>query len=142
MPPADSFQSSIDPRFRARFALSAIYLAAGILHITLPGPFLRIMPAAVPFPALVIFITGVCELLGAIGLFTARYRFAAGIALAAYAVCVYPANIKHAIDGLSAMDATAAAWCYHIPRLALQPVFVWWALYAGGVIDWPFGFEK
>jgi len=100
------------------------------------------MPAPVPFPALVVFATGVCELLGAIGLFTARYRLAAGIALAAYAVCVYPANIKHAIDGLSAVGATTAAWCYHIPRLAFQPVFVWWALYAGGVIDWPFGFEK
>jgi hypothetical protein len=30
-------------------------------------------------------------------------------------------------------------WLYHGPRLLLQPVLVWWALYAGAVTDWPFG---
>ena len=29
------------------------------------------------------------------------------------------------------------SWWYHAPRLALQPVLVWWALFAGGVADWP-----
>lgn len=92
-----------------------------------------------PFPDVVIFVTGVCEVAGAAGLLSSRYRKAAGIAFAAYAICVYPANIKHAIDGLSAVDATWLAWLYHVPRLAFQPVFVWWALYAGGAVDWPFG---
>jgi hypothetical protein len=27
---------------------------------------------------------------------------------------------------------------YHIPRLMLQPLIIWWALWAGSVIDWPF----
>ena len=27
---------------------------------------------------------------------------------------------------------------YHVPRLAFQPEIVWWALFAGQVIDWPF----
>jgi hypothetical protein len=28
-------------------------------------------------------------------------------------------------------------WAYHAPRLAFQPVFVWWALFAGDLVDWP-----
>jgi hypothetical protein len=61
---------------------------------------------------------------------------AAGIALAAYAVCVWPANFKHAIDGVD-LPYIASSWLYHGPRLAFQPVLVWWALYASEAIDWP-----
>lgn len=132
------FEPSLEPRFWWRLVLSAIYLIVGILHMLLPGPFLRIMPALVPFPAAVVFITGACEVAGAAALLSSPLRSAAGIALAAYAVCVYPANIKHAIDGLSAVDVSTYAWLYHVPRLTFQPVLVWWALYAGVVIDWPF----
>jgi len=27
---------------------------------------------------------------------------------------------------------------YHVPRMMLQPVLIWLALWAGKVIDWPF----
>jgi hypothetical protein len=30
------------------------------------------------------------------------------------------------------------SWLYHGPRLAFQPVLMWWALFCAGVIDWPF----
>jgi uncharacterized membrane protein len=100
---------------------------------------MRIMPDWVPFPRQTILATGICELFGAVGLLTGRYRRAAGIAFALYAICVYPANIKHAADGLSSGSHDPLGWWYHIPRLGFQPVFVWWALFAGGVVDWPFG---
>jgi len=121
----------------ARGVLAAAFLAAGVLHVLLPAPFLGITPAWVPWPDHVIRLTGVAEVLGAIGLMTPRLRRAAGVGLALYAVCVYPANIKHAID--SAGDPHAIlGWGYHAPRLAFQPVIVWWALWVGEVIDWPF----
>ncbi len=116
-----------------RRGLAALYFAAGVAHIALPAPFLKITPEWVPFPDLVILATGLCELAGATALLTARFRRPAGIALAAYAVCVYPANIKHAMDALSAPDPSLLAWAYHVCRLALQPLLVWWALLAGGV---------
>jgi uncharacterized membrane protein len=74
----------------------------------------------------------------AYALMTGRLRYAAGVMLALYAVCVYPANIKHALDSVT-VGGTKLGWGYHGPRLAFQPVFVWWALFAGGVINWPFG---
>ena len=73
-----------------RWFLSALYGAAGILHIVFPAPFLTIMPDWVPLPQLTIFATGLCEIAGAIGLFIPAWRRAAGIGLALYAVCVFP----------------------------------------------------
>jgi uncharacterized membrane protein len=120
-----------------RWALMLVYLAAGVLHLAIPDTFVAIVPAWVPFPRLVVLGTGLCELAGALGLLTHRLRHAAGIGLALYAVCVFPANIQHAIDTLPAGPGHLG-WWYHGPRLALQPVLVWWALFAGNVVNWPF----
>ena len=124
-------------RLGSRLFLAFAYGLAGVLHVAHADWFLKIVPHWVPLARPVIIITGICEVLGAIGLLTPRFRAASGSALALYAVCVYPANIKHAIDSLSATTVTLG-WWYHGPRLALQPVLVWWAMFAGGVLDWPF----
>jgi uncharacterized membrane protein len=120
-----------------RWILAAAYLIAGIAHLRSPQTFLAITPDWVPFPHQVIMITGLCEIAGALALLSARLRWIAGVMLAAYAVCVYPANIKHAVDGIAIGGKTLGLW-YHIPRLAFQPVIIWWALFAGRVINWPF----
>jgi len=125
-----------------RYLLAIIYLLAGIAHIRSPGGFLAITPEWVPFPAEVIFATGVAEIAGAIGLMIPLRlipwaRYAAGIGLALYALCVFPANINHAVNGL-AIGGETASWWYHAPRLAFQPIAIWWALWVGGVVNWPF----
>jgi uncharacterized membrane protein len=119
-----------------RWVLAAFYAAAGIAHLAVPEKLLAITPSWVPFAPQVIFITGLCELAGAMALVTRPLRRWAGIALAAYALCVWPANIKHAIEGI-ALPPIPDSWWYHGPRLAFQPVLIWWALYAAGVTDWP-----
>jgi len=124
------------PRFVLRWLLIAIYLLAVGLHLLVPRPFLSIVPGWVPFPTQVVLVTGLCELAGAVGLILPRWRRLAAIMLAVYAVCVFPANIKHAIDGL-AYDRNQLGAAYHVPRLLFQPVIVWWTLFAGDVIDWP-----
>jgi hypothetical protein len=86
----------------------------------------------------VILLTGLAELSGAVGLMIPRLRLAAGIGLALYALCVWPANFNHALNDI-AIGGTRLSWWYHGPRLALQPVTIWWALWASGVTDWPFG---
>ena len=119
-----------------RWVLAAAFLFAGIAHLRSPTTFLAITPDWVPVPATVILLTGIAEIAGAIGLLVPRLRAAAGIGLALYTVCVYPANINHALNDIAA-GGSALGWGYHAPRLAFQPVIVWWALFAGCVIDWP-----
>ena len=124
------------PRTTMRWVLATFYAAAGIAHLVAPDKLLAITPSWVPFAPQVILVTGLCELAGAAALVTTPLRRWAGFAFAAYAVCVWPANFKHAIDGID-LPYIASSWLYHVPRLAFQPVLVWWALFSAGIIDWP-----
>ena len=127
-------------RTLTRWFLALAYLAAGVIHIAAPAPFLAIMPGFVPFPEAVVFWTGVAEILGAIGLaqgFSPRLRHSAAIGLALYALCVWPANIQHMINEL-ADPAGGLGLAYHVPRMIAQPIIIWAALWAGEAINWPF----
>ncbi len=119
-----------------RWIMAAFYGIAGIVHLTTPGSFLPIVPDWVPFPREVVLATGACELLGAAALLTVRLRWLAGVMLALYALCVWPANIKQALEHI-VLPSIPDTWWYHGPRLAFQPVLIWWALFCAGVIDWP-----
>ncbi len=123
-----------------RWLLAVLYGVAGYLHLAAPDPFSSIVPFWVPGPESVVFWTGIAEMLGAVALiqpFSRRLRQAGAWGLAAYALCVFPANINHfALD----MDREngALGLAYHIPRMFAQPVIIWLALWTGGVTDWPF----
>jgi len=124
-------------RAASRWLLAIAYFLVGVEHIRSPHGFVSIVPGWVPFPQETVFVTGLCELAGSIALLTRRLRWWAGVMLAAYAVCVYPANINHAINNIP-VGGASLGWWYHGPRLAAQPLIVWWALFAGEVTLWPF----
>ena len=121
----------------ARWLLALAYLVAGIAHLRSPAGFLAITPHWVPWPAHIVALTGLAEIAGAAGLMIPRLRGAAGIGLALYALWVWPANLNHALNDIP-LRGVHLSWWYHGPRLVLQPVIIWWALWAGGVTDWPF----
>lgn len=118
---AVSFEISF-PTTRAimRWFLAAFFVAGGVAHLAVPGEFLKITPDWVPFAPQVILVTGFCEIAGALALVTKPLRSWAGIALAVYAVCVWPANFKHAFGGVD-IPHLSSSWWDHAPRLALQP---------------------
>ncbi|MGQ7320630.1 DoxX family protein, partial [Streptococcus suis] len=89
------------PRAIMRVVLAAFYAAAGLAHLWVPDKLLAITPSWVPYATQVILITGICEIAGAIALVTRPLRWWAGVAFALYALCVWPANIKHALDGVN-----------------------------------------
>ena len=120
-----------------RRGLVGLYGLVGAVHLASPETLMPIMPAWVPEPRLVILGTGLCEIAGALALTSPAWRRAAGIGLALYALCVWPANIKQAVEGI-VVPPLPDSWWYHGPRLAFQPVLIWAGLYAGAAIDWPF----
>ncbi len=124
-----------------RWLVALAYAVAGVFHLTSPAPFLRIMPGFVPFPDAVILLTGLAEIAGAAALvqpWSRSLRRAGGMGLALYALCVWPANINHLVIDLASADG-GLGLAYHLPRMAAQPVLIWLALWASGVVDWPFG---
>lgn len=121
-------------RSLCRWLMIIFYFTAGVLHLLQPEPFLAITPPWVPMPEFIVAFTGVAEVLGAIGLIIPRFRRAAGIGLALYALCVWPANFYHAFAAVSVGGETLT-WGYHGPRLLAQPLVILWALWVGGVFD-------
>jgi uncharacterized membrane protein len=119
-----------------RWIMAAFFVWAGYAHLVYPATLLAITPGWVPFAPQVIFMTGLLEFAGALALITRPLRWWAGVALAVYTLCVFPANIKHALEGID-IAGLPSSWWYHAPRLAFQPVIVWWALFSANVIDWP-----
>lgn len=122
-----------------RWLLALFYGTAGVIHLANPAPFLTIMPPWVPMPELVVLLTGLAEIAGAIGLvqrWSPPLRRAAGWGLAAYALCVWPANFQHLLNDLARADGGLGLG-YHVPRLAAQPVLIWLALWVSAATDWP-----
>lgn len=121
-----------------RLLLGLLYFAAGVLHLALPAPFLKITPGWVPDAPLVIALTGLAELAGSVALvqgWSRALRRAAGWSLAAYALCVWPANVNHMLMDLARPDH-GLGLAYHIPRMLAQPLLIWAALWASEA-RWP-----
>lgn len=130
------------PKAIWRCLLAAFYAFAGYKHIVMPDPFVAITPDWVPYPEQMVYWTGVAEIIGALGLLIPRKAIgwakpAAGIGLALYALCVWPANFNHAFNNI-AMVGETLGWWYHGPRLVAQPLIIWLALWVGEVTQWPF----
>ncbi len=123
-------------RAAMRWIMAAFFAWAGYAHLARPDALLSITPDWVPFAPQLIFVTGILEFAGALALVTKPLRWWAGIALALYSLCVWPANFKHAFEAID-IAGMPSSWWYHGPRLVLQPVIIWWALFASEVIDWP-----
>ena len=123
-----------------RIAMSMFFAAGFVLHLLATDKLVAITPDWVPYPRQVVLITGVIELAGGVALLVPRLRRVTGIALAIYVIAVWPANFKHAFAHI-VTPPIPDSWWYHAPRLALQPVIAWWALFSTRVIDWPFRFR-
>lgn len=97
-----------------RWALGVMLLfTAGAHFTTMKENLVRMVPPWVPRPRLAVTFTGVCEILGAVGLVLPPFQRAAGVALVLFFVAVFPANVHAArvcrFPARQAGDATLAA---------------------------------
>ena len=112
----------------ARISLAIIFVVAGTLHFILTPVYLRIMPAYLPSPRMLIQISGICEILGGAGLLLPATQTFAAWGLIALLIAVMPANIQMALD--HAKWSSIPEWVLWA-RLPMQLPLIWWAwLYA------------
>ncbi len=84
-------------RVLLRWVLGIAMLGIGALHFAAPAPFVRIMPAWLPAPLALVYLSGAAEIAGGAGLFLKKWRRAAGLGLVALYIAVFPANLNMAI---------------------------------------------
>ena len=111
-----------------RVGLAVMFCFTAAAHFNGMRPDLVAMvPPSIPNPGLMVTITGLCEIFGAIGLLVPRTRRIAGWALIVFLVAVLPANIHAAQAGITLRGAPATPI---MPRVALQILFIfliWWS---------------
>jgi uncharacterized membrane protein len=109
-----------------RWLLTVFMVIAGANHFVAPAAYVAMMPSALPAPAALVYISGVAEILGGLGLILAATRRLAGWGLIALFVAIFPANINMAVHHLSLGGREVPTWALWA-RLPLQAVLVVWA---------------
>lgn len=119
---------SVPLRDPARVALAVGMAVAGVAHFVMPRPFVQHLPEAIPLRGEIVAMSGLLELMLAAGLVgPQRLRRPIGIALAAYFVAVFPANLYAAVSQVP-IDGVPTGWI-RWARLPLQVPLVLAALW-------------
>jgi len=84
-------------RDSARYALVVMFIFTAMAHFNkMKHDLVRMIPPYFPRPLLIVYITGVLELLGAAGLVLPEFRRLAGICLVALLIGMFVANVNAA----------------------------------------------
>ena len=104
--------------------LAAFFINVGIDHFIIPDFYLSIMPPAFPLHLEAVYISGLFEVLGGLGVLIPRLRKFSGWGLIALLIAVYPANIYMALTPEAFPDVPLSALYI---RLVFQFIFFYWA---------------
>jgi uncharacterized membrane protein len=121
-PPANSWTGAL------RFALAAMFLFTAVSHFhprTRPD-LVRMVPAGLPAPALLVAATGVFEMLGAIGLLVPQALPWAAYGLMALLVAMFPANVHAARQELMVAGRRAMPLPTRLPLQLFWIAALWW----------------
>ena len=110
-----------------RFALAAMFLFTSSAHFNkFRYDLARMMPAIPPRPMALVYFTGICEILGAIGILVPQTRSLAGLCLVVFLLAVLPANIKAARKHVTIAGRPATPLRYRIPMQLLFIALLCW----------------
>jgi uncharacterized membrane protein len=113
----------------ARRACGPFFVLAGAMHFIRPRWYRQIVPPYLPAPDAVVYLSGVAEAVGGLGLMVPPLRSRARWWLVATLLAIFPANVHMArhpqqyprIPGARSLKL----------RLPFQAVFIAWVLTAG-----------
>lgn len=118
-----------------RLLVCVAMVAVGVLHFVNPGPFVLIVPKALPEPLLLVYVSGVFEILLGVGLLPKKTRRLASYGLCALFVAVFPANVNMAIHEIQLNPTSPMPVWAMWARLPFQIAFIVVALWVGRADD-------
>jgi uncharacterized membrane protein len=111
-----------------RWGLALMLLFTASAHFTrMKEDLVRMTPAWVPRPRVMVAFTGVCEILGAAGLLIPTLQRAAGHALILLLIALLPANVHAARAGLTLGGRPVTPLGLRVPMQILFMVLAWWS---------------
>ena len=113
----------------SRLFLAGFFIIAGSYHFISAKSYLPMMPSYLPWHLPLIYLSGLAEIAGGIGVLIPRFRKAAGYGLIALLLAIFPANIHMLLHGAVIGGKVVPEWIL-IARLPLQFVMIWWVYVA------------
>jgi uncharacterized membrane protein len=104
--------------------MGLFYMAAGVNHFVHPRTYVAIMPRYIPWPLMMIYISGVAEILGGIGVLAPLTRRFAAWGLVAMLIAFLPVHVNMCLHPEE--FANLPIWALWL-RLVLQAPLVAWA---------------
>ena len=108
--------------------LSLFFLIGGLSHFIVADAFVKTIPDYLAYPRELVIISGVFELVGAIGLLIPSVRLVAGYGLIALCIAVFPANINMALHPERFPEVAELFLYSRLPIQILFIWFIWWAI--------------
>ena len=115
-------------RVKLRVGLSAMFLLAALGRLATPETLVAMIPASLALRYEALYVSGIFEVIGAVGLLVPGLRRVAGLGLALLLVLVFPANVYVALNNLQ-IDGYPGSPLYQWARLPIQAVLIWLALW-------------
>jgi uncharacterized membrane protein len=109
-----------------RWLLTLIMVGSGIYHFANAPAYVAMMPDFLPAHLELVYISGIAEAAGGLGLILPQTRRLAAWGLVALLVAVFPANINMAINDIPLDGNQLPSWALWA-RLPFQLVFIAWA---------------
>jgi uncharacterized membrane protein len=119
----------VDPPGRARVGISLFFVFTAIGHFISTGGMAAMLPPSVPYRVGLVYLTGVLELLGAVGVWVPRLMRPTGFLLILMLVGLLPANVYSAINRVD-FGGHGAGPAYLLVRVPFQLFVIWWAYFS------------
>jgi uncharacterized membrane protein len=114
-------------RVAGRGALVVMFLFTGTSHFTsMKYDFATMIPPPLPNDLWVVYLAGMFEIAGAVGLLIPRTRKLAGICLVLLLVALFPANVYAALSEIPLRGEAATPLWIRTPMQLLYIGMVWW----------------
>jgi uncharacterized membrane protein len=114
---------------RARVGLSIFFIFTSIGHFIRTEGMAAMLPSSVPYRIELIYISGVLELLGAIGVWIPGLMRLTGLLLILMLIGLLPANVYSAINRVD-FGGHSAGPAYLLVRIPFQLFTIWWTYFA------------
>ena len=108
-----------------RWVLTAIMVGSGIYHFVNAPMYIAMMPEALPAHRELVYLSGIAEVAGGLGLILPATRKLAAWGLVLLFVAVFPANINMALNDVPLDGNQLPGWALWA-RLPLQVGFIAW----------------
>ena len=113
------------PDTRGRISLAVLFLFTSLGHFATTGDMAAMLPPWVPNRVAIVYVTGLLEMAGAVGLLVPRVSRLAGMCLLLFLIAVFPANV-YAAFARAPMGGHEAGPMYLLVRGPFQLLLMWW----------------